>query len=108
MFMVRSATAILLFVFLAICAVQTMGAACSDDCLRHWSSAPHHAHEQYPGAQDSQTEPDGSEGESALEVALSQGDGLPVIHLTTYRVVDSTLRPRSAFPSDLFRPPTGI
>ena len=104
--MVRSSTGILLFLFLAVCAVHTMAVACSDDCLRHWSSAP--AHEQYPGAQDSQTEPDGSEGESALEVALSQGDGLPVIHLTTCRVVDSSLRPRNAFPSDLFRPPTGI
>jgi hypothetical protein len=108
MFMVRSSKGILLLFLLAVCAVQTMGAACPDDCLRYWSSAPHHAHEQHPGAQDSQTEPDGSEGESALELALSQGDGLPVIHLTTCRVVDSLLRPRSAFPSDLFRPPTGI
>jgi hypothetical protein len=108
MFMVRSSPGILLLFLLAVCAVQTMGAACPDDCLRYWSSDPYHAHEQYPGAQDSQTEPDGSEGESALEVALSQGDGLPVIHLTTCRVVDSSLRPRSAFPSDLFRPPTGI
>ena len=108
MFMARSSTGHLLLLFLALCAVQTMGAACSDDCLRYWAFAPQHAHEQYPGAQDSQTEPDGSEGESALEVALSQGDGLPIIRLTTCRVVEPSLRPRSAFPSDLFRPPTGI
>ncbi|HEU4501590.1 MAG TPA: hypothetical protein VFR82_08055 [Nitrospira sp.] len=99
--MVRSSKAIFFLLFLAVCAVQITGAACSDDCLRQSSSTPH-------PAQDSQTEPDGAEGESALELALAQGDGLPVIHLISRCVLDTSLCPRSAFLSDWFRPPTGI
>ncbi len=83
MFMVRPLRIIFLLLLLTVCAVQVMGAACPDDCLRQWSSGPFHAHDQFPGAQDSQTEPDGSEGQSALELALAQGDGLRVIHLTS-------------------------
>lgn len=106
--MVRSSNVICFLLFLAVCAVQIMGAACSDDCLRKWSSAPLQAHDLFPGTQDSQTEPDNSEGESALELALAQGDGLPVIHLTSSCDMDTSLCPQHAFLSDWFRPPTRI
>jgi hypothetical protein len=106
--MVRPSRIIFLLLLLAVCAVQVMGAACSDDCLRQWSSGPFQTHDQFPGALDSQTESDGSEGESAWELALAQGDGLRVIHLTSACVLDSSLCPQNAFLSDWFRPPARI
>ena len=106
--MVRPFKITFFLLFLILCGIQVMGAACSDDCLRQWSSGPLHGLDQYPGAQDSQTESDGSEGESALELALAQGDSLPVIYLTSSCVMDMSLCPKNAFLSDWFRPPTRI
>jgi hypothetical protein len=108
MFMVRPFKVTFFLLLLAVGLVQVMGAACSDDCLRQWSSLPLHGHDQFPGTQDSQTEADGSEGESPLELALAQGDGLPVIHLTSSCALDTRLCPQNAFLSDWFRPPTDI
>ncbi|HET9867291.1 MAG TPA: hypothetical protein VFQ06_08365 [Nitrospira sp.] len=105
--MVRSSIVVYLLLILAICGVQIMGAVCSDDC-REWSSTPLEEYDLFPGTQESQTEPDSSEGESALELALAQGDGLSVIQRTSSCVMDTSLRPQHAFLSDWFRPPTRI
>lgn len=89
---------------LTVCAVQLMGAACADDCLRQWSTSPVHAHDQLPGSQDGQTETDPGEGELE-ELALAQGEGFRIIHLARTCILDHTSCPRTDFASDWFRPP---
>jgi hypothetical protein len=90
---------------LALCAVQFLGTAWSDDCLRQWSSIPLHAQDQVPGTPDGQTESDQGEGELE-ELALAQGEAFRIIHLTRACSLDSASCPRTAFVSDWFRPPT--
>ena len=89
---------------LTVCAVQLMGTACADDCLRQWSTSPVHAHDQLPGSPDGQTETDPGEGELE-ELALAQGEGFRIIHLARTCILDTTSCPRTDFASDWFRPP---
>jgi len=103
--MLRTIGPLFLFAFTVLCAVQLLGLACSDDCLREWSSCPLHAHDQIPGGTDGQPETDGSQGEGELELALAQGDGFHAIRRTGSCFFDNLNCPRSAFISDWFRPP---
>ena len=89
---------------LALCAVQILGTACSDDCLRQWSASPVHAQDQLPGSPDGQTETDQGEGELE-ELALAQGEGFRIVHLARICVLDHASCPRTDFASDWFRPP---
>ena len=89
---------------LVLCAVQFMGTACSDDCLRHWSANPIQAQDQLPGSPDGQTESDQGEGELE-EVALAQGEAFRIIHLARICALDQASCPRTDFASDWFRPP---
>ena len=102
--MVRTLVHSLFLLLLALCAVQLMGTACSDECLRQWSASPVHAHDQLPGTPDGQTE--GDQGESELEeLALAQGEAFRIIHLARICVPDLASCPRTDFASDWFRPP---
>lgn len=103
--MLRTIGPLFLFAFTVLCAVQLLGIACSDDCLREWSSGPLHAHDQIPGGTDGQPETDGSQGEGELELALAHGDGFHAIPRTGSCFFDSLDCPRSTFISDWFRPP---
>jgi hypothetical protein len=89
---------------LTVCAVQLMGTACADDCLRQWSPSPVHAHDQLPGSPDSQTETDPGEGEFE-ELALAQGEAFRIIHLARACVLDNASCPRTDFAFNWFRPP---
>jgi len=89
---------------LTVCAVQLMGTACTDDCLRQWPISPVHAHDQLPGSPDGQTETDAGEGELE-ELALAQGEAFRIIHLARACVLDNTSCPRTDFAFDWFRPP---
>jgi hypothetical protein len=106
--MFRTIGPLFLFAFTILCAVQLLGMACSDDCLREWSSGPLHAHDQIPVGTDGQTETDGSQGEGELEMALAQGEGFSTILRTSSCAFDSLNCPRSTFVSDWFRPPTFV
>jgi|SRR5688572_26400591 hypothetical protein len=104
--MVRPFRHLLLLLLLVLYAVQFIGTACSDDCLRQWSTGPLHAHDQIPGATDGQTESDGNQGEGELELGLAQGDAFRIIQPTGACILDNALCPRDNFSPDLFRPPT--
>ena len=106
--MVRTLRHSLFLLLLALCAVQPMGTAYSDDCFRHWSSSPVQAHDQLPGSADGQTEADQGEGQGEgelEELALAQGEAFRIIHLTQTCVLDHASCPRTDFASDWFRPP---
>lgn len=103
--MVRTFRHSVLLVFLALCAVQLQGTACSDDCLRQWTPSPHQTHDSLPGgAPDGQTEADQGEGELE-ELALAQGEAFRIIHLARACVLDSACCPKANFVSGWFRPP---
>jgi len=102
--MVRTFGYSVFLLFVALCAVQLMGTASADDFPGQWSAGPLHAHDQLPGAADGQPETDQGEGELE-ELALSQGDAVPIIHLARACILDSASCPRADFASDLFRPP---
>jgi hypothetical protein len=104
MVMVRTIGLSMLFLLLAMCVVQFLGATCSVECLHHWSASPVQAHEQLPGSLDGQTELDQGEGELE-ELALAPGEGFRLVHLARTCVLDHTTCPRTNFASDLFRPP---
>ena len=95
----------LFLLLFAVCAVQLLGTAYPNDCLRQWSPGPPlQAHDQLPGAPDGQTESD--QGESELEeLALAQGEAFRIIHLSRIRVLHSASCPRTDFTFDWFRPP---
>src|SRR5690349_312036 len=93
-----------LLLLLAWCAVQVIGTACSNDCLRLWSAAPLHAHDQLPGSSDAQTEGDQGEGE-AEELALAHGEAFRIIHSGRICIPDHASCPRTNFVYDRFRPP---
>ena len=102
--MVRISGYRLFLLLLAVCAVQFLGTAFPNDCLRQWSPGPLQAHDQLPGAPDGQTESD--QGESELEeLALAQGEAFRIIHLTRTCILHSASCPRTDFASDWFRPP---
>jgi hypothetical protein len=85
---------------LALCAVQFIGTACSDDCLRQGSPSPVHAQDQLPGSHDGQMENDQGE-----ELALAQGEAFRIVHLARTCILDHASCPRTEFASDWFRPP---
>ena len=101
---VRTVGHSLVLLLLALCVVQFIGTACSDDCLPEWSTNPVHAHDQLPGSPDGQTESDQGEGELE-ELALAQGEAIRIVHLMRSCVLDDTACPRTDFALDWFRPP---
>ena len=89
--------------FLAVCTVQLLGTAYTQDGLAQ-GSTPLHAQDQLPGAGDGQTEPDQGKGELE-ELALAQGEPFRIVRLTRSCIPDGASCPRTAFLSDWFRPP---
>jgi hypothetical protein len=104
--MFRNIGVLLLLPLIALCAIQVVGMACSDDCLREWSTSPLHAQDQIPAGTDGQTETDSSsQGEGELELALTYGLGSHVTPRMASRFFDGLDCPRNTFVSDWFRPP---
>lgn len=106
--MFRAIGPVFLFAFMVLCAVQLLGMACADDCLREWSTSPLQAQDRIPAGTDGQTETDGSQGEGELELAPAYGHGYHVIPRMARCVFDSLDCPRSTFVSDWFRPPVRL
>ena len=91
--------------FLAVCAVQLMGTAYSEEGLRQWAAGPPHAQDQLPGTQDGQTNTD--QGESEVEeLALTQADAFRPDPLIRTGIQECASWCQTDFASDLFRPPT--
>ena len=103
--MVRTMGQILFFLLVTFFAVQLVGTAGADDCLRQWSPSPLQAHDQLPGAPDGQTESDQGKGELE-EFALAQGEAFRILSFARTCILDSASCPRTQFVSGWFRPPT--
>ena len=103
--MVRSFRHSFFLLFLAVCAVQLMGTASSEEELRQWAAGSSHAQEQLPGTQDGQTNTD--QGESEVEeLALTQTDAFRPNPLIRTGIQECASWRQTDFASDLFRPPT--
>ena len=94
----------LFILLLVVFAVQLVGTASADDCLRQWSPSPFQAHDQLPGSPDGEAESDQENGELE-EFALAQGEAFRILPSTRACILDSTSCPRTDFVSDWFRPP---
>ena len=103
--MVHSFLRSFFLLFLALCAVQLMGTASSEEGLRQWAAGPLHAQDQFPGTQDGQTNTDQGEGE-VEELALTQADAFRPVPPTRIGIQESASWRQTDFASDLFRPPT--
>ena len=103
--MVRNFLRSFFFFFFALCAVQLMGTAYSEEGLRQGAAGPPHAQDRLPGTQDGQANPD--QGESEVEeLALTQADAFRPIPLIQTGIQECASWRQTDFASDLFRPPT--
>jgi len=103
--MVRGFLRSFFLLFLALCAVQLMGTAYSEEGLRQGAAGPPHAQDQLPGTQDGQANTD--QGQSELEeLALTHADAFRPIPLIQTGIQECASWRQTDFASDLFRPPT--
>jgi hypothetical protein len=100
--MLRTVVYSVFLLLLAVCAMQFLGTAYSDDCLTQ-GGAGAHAQDPLPGTPDGQT--DYGEGELE-ELAFGQDDAFRADPLAGLRVMESASCLQRDFASDFFRPPT--